>query len=986
MLRRQKATPVGLWLRAGLTFGLLIGLGFSNVFAQTATLRGKVTDAQTGEALPQANVQVSAAGVQTGGASNLNGEYEVPNLAAGAYTITVSYVGYEKKVISNVSISAGENKVVNIALTGTDITFNPVVTTASRRQEKALDAPAAVSVLEATQIRGRAATTPTDFLRGLPAVDISTNGIAQSNVVVRGFNNIFSGALLSLTDNRYANVPSLRLNAYNFIPLTTEDISRIEIVSGPGAALYGPNSAGGVMHIITKSPFDSEGLTLSVGGGGRDFMNFARNDPSGGRNIYMASGRYAKGLSEKVGLKISAQYYEGRDWESFDRLEPATITKYTQTSTGNVPQGGPVPNARDFNVQKISGEARLDFRFTDDTGLIFNAGYNRANNLELTGIGAGQADGWSYLYAQTRFNYKDLFIQGFVNASDAGDTYLLRDGALIQDNSKLFAAQAQHSLGLGTKQRFIYGIDAILTRPDTKGTINGRNEENDNINEYGVYLQSETKISPKLDLLLAARVDDHNFIKDPVFSPRAALVFKPNTNNTLRATYNRAFSTPSSNNLFLDISSRQDVFGLGRLLGNPAFGTNVRAQGVPGTGFNFNIGANGLPQFRSPFAPLGGQQAGSFINQNDPVFTNVMWGVGRQAVLAQFVPAFQAGLRAQGLPDPTIQAITAAFVGIVPQQLAGLTNVMRLLNTTTGTFSQVTAVKNVPRIQETTHETFELGYKSVIAKKLFVGVDLYHSKIKDFVGPLKVETPNVFLNPATLGAPTGSLATQFATSLANPANAQLNAILIASLDPAARGGNGNGTAVDELVRLFATGAAGIPFGTVGPKEAFDPTALILTYRNFGDVSLNGMDVYFSYYAGTNWMFSGNYSFVTKSGFNFFKKPNRVLYRNLGGVADISLNAPANKFALAVQYRAPQRGYEVELRGRYVEGFPQDSGVYIGEVQTYTVFDFNFGYDLPFSTGTRFSIAATNILDNKHLEFVGAPVLGRLIMTRLTQSF
>ncbi len=981
MLQRRKATPVGLWLQTGFILCLLLSLSAGSVLAQTATLSGKVTDAQSGEGLT-ANVIVTASGVRTGASCDPNGVYTVSNLAPGTYTVSVTILGYDKQT-QTVTLAAGETKTMNFSLAGSGVELNPVVVSASRRQEKALEAPAAVSVLEATQLRGRPATTPTDFLRGLPAVDISTNGISQSNVTVRGFNNIFSGALLSLTDNRYAAVPSLRLNAYNFIPLTTEDIARIEVVSGPGAALYGPNSASGVLHIITKSPFDSEGTTISVGGGGRDFVNFARNDPSGGRNIYMASLRHASRLSDKVAFKISGQYYEGRDWESFDRQEPATITKYTQTTTGNVPQGSAIANTRDFNVKKISAEGRMDFRLTNNAGLVLNAGFNRADNLELTGIGAGLAKGWTYTYAQTRFNHKDLFVQGFINASNAGDTYLLRDGALIQDNSKLFAAQAQHSLGLGTKQRFIYGIDAILTRPDTKGTINGRNEEDDNINEYGVYLQSETKLSPKLDVLLAARVDDHNFIEDPVFSPRAALVFKPNTNNTVRATYNRAFSTPSSNNLFLDISSRQDVFGLGRLLNNTAFGTNVRAQGVPGSGFNFNIGANGLPQFRSPFAPLGGRQAGSFINQNDPVFTNVMWGVGRGAVLAQFVPAFQAGLRAQGLPEANVQAITAAFVAIVPQQLAGLTNVMRTLNTTRGTFSQVTAVKNVPRIQETTHETFEFGYKGVINEKLLVGVDLYHSKIKDFVGPLKVETPNVFLDPTTLG---GSLGAQFGAALANPANAQLNAILIASLDPAARGGNGNGSAVDELSRLFATGAAGIPFGTVSPQEAFDPTALILTYRNFGDVSLNGMDVYFSYYAGKSWMFSGNYSFVTKAGFNLFKSPNRVIYRNLAGVADISLNAPANKFALAVQYRAPQRGYEVELRGRYVEGFPQDSGVYLGEVQTYSVLDFNFGYDLPFSTGSRFSLNVNNLLDKEHKEFIGAPLLGRLIMARLTQTF
>jgi iron complex outermembrane receptor protein len=967
----------GLWLKGSLVLCLLLGLCVCSVFAQTATLRGRVTDAQSGDALPQAAVQVTATGVQTGAASNADGQYEVPNLAAGTYTVTVSYVGYEDKVFNNFVLKAGETRVLNIALTGTGVELNPVVVSASRRQEKVLEAPAAVSVLEATQLRGRPATTPTDYLRGLPAVDISSNGISQSNVVVRGFNNIFSGALLSLTDNRYAHVPSLRLNAYNFIPLTTEDIARIEVVSGPGAALYGPNSASGVLHIISKSPFESEGTTVSVGGGGRDFVNFARNDPSGGRNIYMASLRHAGRLSDKVAFKISGQYYEGRDWESFDSQEPDSITKYLQTSTGNVPQGQKVANNRDFNVQKISAEGRLDFRFNDHTGLVLNTGFNRANNLELTGIGAGQADGWMYSYAQARFNHKDLFLQGFMNASDAGDTYLLRDGALIQDNSKLFAAQAQHSVGLGTKQRFIYGIDAILTRPDTKGTINGRNEEDDNINEYGVYLQSETAISPKLDLLLAARVDDHNFIEDPVFSPRAALVFKPNTNNTLRATYNRAFSTPTSNNLFLDISSRQDVFGLGRLLNNPALGTSVRAQGVPGTGFNFNIGANGLPQFRSPFALLAGQPVGSFINQNDPVFTNVMWGVGRGAVIS----GFRANLASRGVPQAQIDLLSQAVGSVVPQQLPGLTNVMRLLNTTTGTFSLASSVKDVPRIQETTHETYEFGYKGVISDKLLVGVDLYHSKIKNFVGPLKVETPNVFLDPATLA---GVLTTQIDAALR--ANPQTGAVLAATLDPIAAGGNGNGTALDELVPLFTSGAAGIPFGTVSPTEAFDPTAMILTYRNFGDVSLNGMDVYFTYFAGKSWVFSGNYSFVTKSGFNFFKSPNRVIYRNLGGVADISLNAPANKFALAVQYRAPQRGYDAELRGRYVEGFPQDSGVYLGEVQTYSVLDFNFGYDLPFSTGTRFSLNVNNLLDKKHAEFIGAPVLGRLIMTRLTQSF
>ena len=55
---------------------------------------------------------------------------------------------------------------------------------------------------------------------------------------------------MSLVDNRIARVPSLRVNAYSLIPTASEDIEQIEVVSGPGAALYGPNSANGVMHIL----------------------------------------------------------------------------------------------------------------------------------------------------------------------------------------------------------------------------------------------------------------------------------------------------------------------------------------------------------------------------------------------------------------------------------------------------------------------------------------------------------------------------------------------------------------------------------------------------------------------------------------------------------------------------------------------------------------------------------------------------------------
>lgn len=932
-------------MRTSLTLGLLLGLSASAAFAQTATLQGKVTDAQTGAPLPQANVVVTATGTTTGAATASTGAFEVKDLAAGTYTVTVSYVGYEKRIIAGVEVKAGETRLLNIALTPTAIMFNPIVVSASRRQEKALEAPAAISVLEATQIQRRPALTATDYLRAVPAVDITTNGIAQSTVAVRGFSSAMSGALHSLTDNRYANVPSLRFNLYSLIPLTNEDISRIEVVSGPGSALYGPNSANGIMHIITRSPFDSKGTSLSLGGGGRDFLNLSTRAPSGGRNIYTASLRHAGQITEKIGYKISARYLQGRDWETYLPIDvaPRQITFSRQTSAGRVAESGPVTSQGDFDVEHIAAETRWDFRLSDNTTLIFNGGVNQMDQIELTALGAAQGNDWRYTYAQARFNYKDLFVQGFINASDAGDTYFLRNGDRIIDNSKLFVGQVQHGYSLGERQRFTYGLDALFTRPDTKNTITGRNENKDNIDELGVYVQSETEVFSKVDLVAGARVDDHNHIKDPVFSPRAAVVFKPTASHNLRLTYNRAFTTPSTNNLFLDILSANIPNPL-----NPARPLlSIRAQGVPSaTGFTFRRGSDGRPLMMTQLLPAG---AGYM-----PATVNSVWPALRQILIAQS----PANLRA--LLDATL-----------PQQFSGtVLGDLQSLNTSTGKFVPVPDAIDLAPLKPTINNTFELGYKGVIGEKLLVAIDVYHSRFKDRIalGTI-VETPNVFANPQ-----------QLSTALQPTVEAITNA-LIAQGVPAQQAQ----AQATQIVSGLVTSAARLPLGVVSPEQIANDTDVLLSYRNYGDLSVNGLDLALTYQANPNWVFSGNYSFVTKQGFNLFKRANRVFFADVGGVEDVAFNAPGHKAGLSIQYRNPQRGFDAELRGRYVEGFPMETGVYSGEIQTYMVFDANLAYDLPFSKNTRVMLSALNLLDKKHREFVGAPVLGRLVLARITQS-
>ncbi len=939
-------------------------------FGAEGTLSGVVMGPE-GEAIPGANVVLVGdllPGGKIGTVTDEAGRFRLAGLPTGEYQLSVTHIGYRSLLREGVGIVGGEQELRLRLETGL-IFLDQNVVSASRRQEKVLEAPASVAVVEAKDIRNRPALSVAEHIRDLPAVDFSQTGLAQSNVVVRGFNNVFSGALLTLTDNRIARVPSLRLNAYNFIPVTNDDIERIEVVLGPGAALYGPNSANGVMHIITHSPFTSAGTNVNVG--------------VGERSVYKVGMRHAGTAGERLGYKVSAQYYEGMDWEYEDPEE-------VRARAAN-----PAIQPRSFDIERQSAEVRLDYRASDDLTAILAAGYNKADQIELTGLGAGQAQDWENNYVQLRLLYKNWFAQVFQNGSNAGDTFTLRDGNPIVDNSTLTAFQLQHSAALGGRQRFTYGVDVLLTRPDTEGTINGGNEDYDQTNEFGAYVQSETALSEMLDLVVALRYDDHNRIPEGEISPRAGLVFKPRETQILRLTYNRAFATPSSNNLYLDISSSEDAFGIGAAF-EPSLGfrpaIDVRAQGTYREGFasgwTFTRSGNGRPQFRSPFAPLAEKEAASYIDLGDPLFTNVMWGLGRRGVLSRLNTPLFEGLAAtqigvlQGLDQAAAEEAAAQLLGelaaLVPEQLTGLDNTLRMLNLEKvaagdpAPFDPVEDVLDVPLTRSTTTETFELGYKGVVGAKLVVAADLYHTRIEDFVSPIQVQTPNVFLDPASLGAALGASLGETLTD--NPEMAAAVAPLDNMQVPGTLSGNGNGSPVDEIVTLFAGGAASIPFGTVTPEQAFDPTAVMLTYRNFGEITLNGLDVNLAYFPSDQWVLTGNYSWVDKT-----------LFEKVDDIADIALNAPGNKFKIGTSYTFDQPQLTLGAQWRYVGAFRQESGVFVGDVDSYSLLDLNASYRLPFGP-MRIGVDVSNALDTKHRTFIGAPEIGRLVFGQLGVAF
>lgn len=890
-----------------------------------AKLRGKIIDSETGNGLPGANlVLMSSNGVDTvsHAVTGAEGQFELEELAPDTYLLSASYYGYNRKSLNAVRLEAGEITTVEIALSASGVLFEnqKEITasrsaepffdsvSASRRAESAFHANAEVALVEADQIATRSVLTPTEHVKALPGVDLANTGLNQANVVMRGFNNVFSGALLFLADYRLAGVPSLRYNAFHHLPLANEDVERIEMVSGAASALYGPNSANGLMHVITKSPFGSEGTTITFGGGER--------------NLLTSSLRHAGSFKRRVGYKISMQYYRGNDWEYYDPAEPDSF----RTAGGARPSPG-----RDFQAEKFSGEARIDLRLAEDFNAIFSGGFNRQNNIELTGLGAVQAQDWTYTFVQGRVAYKSFFVQAYLNRSDAGNTFVLRTGAPIVDRSRLLGAQMQHGFTIGPWQRFTYGLDFLRTLPNTGATITGRYESKDDTNELGAFLQSETTLFSKLNLVLAGRVDEHNHLNEPTISPRAALLFKPGAQQNFRVAYNRAFNTPTTNNLFLDILSATVPSPL-----PPPFPRTllaIRAQGVPSrTGFTFRRDETGHPLMMTQLAPGAGYV---------PANVNTVWPVLRQLLI--------------GGSPAELQALLSATL---PQQLETVVRgELRALNPTTSGFDPVAEVFDVKPMQPTITNTFEVGYKAMLRDKLLLSASLYHSRFQDFIGPLKVETPNVFADAA-----------QLYVALQPTAAAIANALLAKGLSAEAAQAQ-----AAAIVNGLVSSAALLPLGIVTPNEIANDTDVILTYRNFGDIFLNGADLNLTFYATTHWIFNGNYSYVS-----------RDLFRDVDGISDIALNSPRHKAGGSVRYRTLRRGLEAQLRVRYVDHFPVRSGVYLGTNEAYWIMDTTADYQ--FAQRTKFTVTIQNLLDRKHAEIVGAPALGRLGMVRVTQSF
>jgi iron complex outermembrane receptor protein len=137
--------------------------------------------------------------------------------------------------------------------------MNIEVTSASRKEQRAADVAAAVFVITHDDIRRSGMTTIPDLLRMAPGVEVAQINANKWAVSVRGFNALYSNKLLVLVDGRSLYNKIFSGVLWDTEDLMLDDIDRIEVIRGPGAAMWGANAVNGVINIVTKAATDTQG-------------------------------------------------------------------------------------------------------------------------------------------------------------------------------------------------------------------------------------------------------------------------------------------------------------------------------------------------------------------------------------------------------------------------------------------------------------------------------------------------------------------------------------------------------------------------------------------------------------------------------------------------------------------------------------------------------------------------------------------------------
>ena len=507
-----------------------------------------------------------------------------------------------------------------------------VVVSASKTEQKLVDAPATMTVIGAEHIERATSQNFAELLRTVPGLNITQVSARDINVTSRAPTGTLATGQLALLDGRSLYQDFFGFVMWDFLPINLNEIRQIEVIRGPASAVWGANAVYGVINVITKSPREMQGTSATVGLG-----TFERTGDTHTGSLLYASGTHAQAINDRWAYKFSVGTYQ-----------QDAMSRPTGVIPGSPPPGTQYPPFRNTGTTQPKFDGRLDYDFADGRKLSFTGGVAGTQGIMHSGIGPFDIDNGSTMgYGRASFQRKALRVAAFAQRLDGDATNLIaRDptGAFIPFAFKTntFDAELSNVATFATRHVVTYGGNLRHNTFDLSIAPQGENRT-----EFGVYGQDEIFLSDKFRWTLGARVDRFDYLNDLVFSPRTALLIKPRPDHTFRVSYNRAYRSPSVINNFLDVTLTEPL-PLGLI--NPALAPRVYLIPIRPVG-NQDLTETSLDAYEAGYTGVVGGRtvlsAAFYVNKskNDIFFTE-----NRRPALDGGEPAARLAAPAGGHP------------------------------------------------------------------------------------------------------------------------------------------------------------------------------------------------------------------------------------------------------------------------------------------------------------------------------------------------
>lgn len=379
-----------------------------DAFAQV-TVQGTVTDANTGELLPGVNVVIQE--LQTGSSTNIDGEYEIPNVPEGTYTLAVTYVGYQSYTNE---IDVGNSTVTqNIELQQDIFGLEEIVVTGVGSGTETTKLGFSVSKVGEAELAEVPATDPGNALRakipGITVVQASGDPASSPDIRLRGSTSISGDQAPLIIVDGVITSGSLR-------DINMEDVESIEVVKGAAASsIYGSLAGNGVIQIITKrnaGKVDEPEITIRSEYGQSEIADdypLATTHPYPNDYVLDETGQY---IVEWPGFN---NYDEDRRWDNeypvlYDNVDalftgqPYNTNYFSLANSSenvnylvsfeNMTQGGVLEPVDDY--KRNTFRVNADFIPNDDFTASFSGSYINVETPDFEDEEQGQGDNYFY--------------------------------------------------------------------------------------------------------------------------------------------------------------------------------------------------------------------------------------------------------------------------------------------------------------------------------------------------------------------------------------------------------------------------------------------------------------------------------------------------------------------------------------------------------------------------------------------------------------